>query len=197
MPISRTQNIIRKPSRALVDGKVVDPFDRREPNRKPPLHETPAHHRVQQRTQNTEGHFGQLNPIETDRAETAVHGFDGTVVVGKGVQFKGEIWNCERLIISGAAEGSFAASEVIIHEGGTVHASIVAERADIHGTVAGQLIATEHATLSGSSSFGGRLVYGGLSLDPGASLTGDLSKELDPSEQAAVESLSAQHSREE
>ena len=197
MPISRTQNIHRKPSRALVNGKVVDPFDRCEPNSKPALHEAPVHRKAQQPARNTEGHFGQLNPVETDRVETAMPASDGTVVVGKGVQFKGEIWNCARLVISGDAEGTFSASEVVIHEDGTVHASIVAERVDIRGTVAGQLIAIEHATLSGSSSFDGRLVYGDLSLEPGASLTGDLSKELDPSEQAAAESLAAQHSREE
>lgn len=197
MPINRPQNILRKPSRALANGKIVDPFDRRKSSPKPAIHEAPASRKMQQPAQNAEGHFGRPDPVETDRAETAIHGFDETVVFGKGVQFSGEIRNCARLVISGAAEGTFAASEVVVHEGGTVDASIVTERADIRGTVSGQLIALEHVSLRGSSSFDGRLVYGGLSLDPGASLTGDLSTELDPSDQAAAESLSAQHSREE
>lgn len=181
----------RKPSPAILNGEIVDPFARKDYDLERLRQAPPPSLKVAAGRPLDHPSPPQVEGTSQLDAGSVEH--DNAVVIGRGVQFKGEVWSCSRLVVAGSVEGAFAASEVVVHEGGSINASVVAERADIRGTMIGQLVAIERVDIRGTGSFHGRLVYGTLSLEPGAVITGNLTKQLDAAEQEAVNSLTAYH----
>jgi cytoskeletal protein CcmA (bactofilin family) len=174
----------RKPSKILLNGTIAEPFARStcEPG-------LPSD-KSQRSLRETETE-ASLSPIVEVDAPPRHYAPGHEVLIGAGVEFKGNIRNCERLVISGSVEGTLVASEVLIHSNATLNAAVVADRVDVFGTVSGRIIAVESVRFREGATFDGRLVYGKMIVETGATLTGDFSKSLDADEQQAVESLAA------
>lgn len=149
----------RKPSRILIAGRSVEPFSDLPEQRVPQSSALPQ------------------SPSGTPAASVPHHYAPcNELLVGAGVQIKGEVRNCSRMIISGSFEGTLLASEVLVHRNAVLRAAVIADRVDVFGNVTGEILAAESIHFRDCAVFEGRLVCGELSVEPGASLSGDLSQ---------------------
>lgn len=170
----------RKPSKILINGQAVDPFVNAGDNQpwEEPVEIKAAEPPARPITAATSGH-------DVPQHYAPSH----NVLIGAGVEFRGELRNCTRLVVSGTVTGTLVAEEVLIHQNANVDAAIIATRVDVFGKVEGRLVATECVRFRETASFDGRLVYSKLFVETGASLTGQFSRSLDADEQRAVEDL--------
>ncbi len=171
----------RKPSKILINGHAVDPFASSG-------HHQPWEEPVELKAADfpaAPDHCSQRHSHDAPQHYAPNH----NVLIGAGVEFRGELRNCSRLVVSGTVTGTLVAEEVLIHQNANVDAAIIAARVDVFGKVEGRLVATECVRFRETASFDGRLVYSKLFVETGASLTGQFSRSLDADEQRAVEDL--------
>ena len=99
---------------------------------------------------------------------------EGIVVVGKGASIVGEISNCSQVEIVGALEGKVVAAVVIVREGGWLKGQVYSDRAEVHGTIEGQLQVEDHLDIRATGDVSGELTYGKLSVASGGRLAGSV-----------------------
>lgn len=170
----------RKPSKILVNGHAVDPFVSAGDDQ-------PWMEPVDLKAAESPARPVTAAPSGDDVPQHYAPSHN--VLIGAGVEFRGELRNCARLVVSGTVTGTLVAEEVLIHQNANVDAAIIATRVDVFGKVGGRLVATESVRFRETASFDGRLVYSKLFVETGASLTGQFSRSLDADEQRAVEDL--------
>lgn len=105
------------------------------------------------------------------RAENAS---EGTLIVGEGIQVKGEIQSCTRLIVEGRVEASLEARELTVRAEGLYDGTAVVETASIGGTFTGDLTVKGLLTLESGGRVSGTLRYGELRIEQGGRLSGDV-----------------------
>lgn len=98
----------------------------------------------------------------------------GCVVVGKGASIVGEITNCSQVEIAGALEGKVVAEAVIVRAGGCLKGRVCSERAEVHGTIEGQVQVEDHLDIRSTGDVSGELAYGKLSVASGGRLSGSI-----------------------
>jgi len=111
---------------------------------------------------------------ETEASQPAETIGDGLVVIGKGAKIIGEITNCSQVEIAGALEGNVVAEAVIIRAGGRLKGTVYSERAEVHGTLEGQIQVQDHLDIRSTGHVSGELAYGTLSIEPGGRLAGNI-----------------------
>jgi cytoskeletal protein CcmA (bactofilin family) len=99
---------------------------------------------------------------------------DGLVVVGKGASIVGEITNCSQVEIAGALEGKVVAEAVIVRAGGCLKGHVCSQRAEVHGTIEGQVQVEDHLDIRSTGQVSGELAYGKLSVASGGRLAGTI-----------------------
>lgn len=109
---------------------------------------------------------------------------DGLVIIGKGTSMVGEINNCSRLEIEGSLEGHVVADSVVVRAGGRLKGSVRTERAEVHGTIEGQVSVQEHLDIRSTGQVTGELAYGKLSVAPGGYIAGSIEGYVQTNEQA-------------
>jgi cytoskeletal protein CcmA (bactofilin family) len=109
---------------------------------------------------------------ETPRPEES--NGDGVVVIGKGASIVGEITNCSQVEIAGALEGKVVAEAVIVRAGGCLKGQVCSERAEVHGTIEGEVQVEDHLDIRSTGDVSGELAYGKLSVASGGRLAGNI-----------------------
>jgi len=99
---------------------------------------------------------------------------EGTLIVGEGIQVKGEIQSCTRLIVEGKVEASLEAAELSVHQGGLYDGTAVVETACIGGTFTGTLTVSGLLVVKAGGRVSGTLRYGELRIEQGGRLSGDV-----------------------
>jgi cytoskeletal protein CcmA (bactofilin family) len=99
---------------------------------------------------------------------------DGDSRISAGLKINGEISGSSDLYIDGQAQGKirFAQAQVTVGSNGRVEADIEAREIEIHGTVTGNLKASERIRLGASSRVQGTLQTPRLGIEDGAKLRG-------------------------
>jgi cytoskeletal protein CcmA (bactofilin family) len=110
--------------------------------------------------------------IKNEAPEPVVNAVEGIVVVGKGASIVGEISNCSQVEIAGALEGKVVAAVVIVREGGWLKGQVYSDRAEVHGTIEGQIQVEDHLDIRATGDVSGELTYGKLSVASGGRLAG-------------------------
>jgi cytoskeletal protein CcmA (bactofilin family) len=87
---------------------------------------------------------------------------------------KGKIRNCRQMEIRGYFEGELAAEEVLVHHGGTFFGTLKSERADVAGSVQGEIFVKNLISIRSSGSVNGNVRYGQLAMEMGAGLSAEL-----------------------
>ncbi len=76
--------------------------------------------------------------------------------------------------IRGYFEGELAAEEVNVHQGGTFYGTLKSDRADVAGSVQGEVFVKNLISIRSSGSVNGQVRYGQLAMEMGADLSAEL-----------------------
>ncbi len=98
----------------------------------------------------------------------------GTLIIGQGIQVKGQIESCRSLIVEGRVEASVAAESIQVLKGGLFNGTAEVERADIAGTFEGTLTVSGQLAIRANGRASGRVRYDRLSVEGGGEISGDV-----------------------
>jgi cytoskeletal protein CcmA (bactofilin family) len=101
---------------------------------------------------------------------------DKRLIVGEGIQLKGEITACERLIVEGQVEVTMNATRALeIKPTGHFIGSCEVEEAEISGIYEGDLSVRNRLVVHKGGRVVGKISYGELELERGGEIAGELS----------------------
>jgi cytoskeletal protein CcmA (bactofilin family) len=113
-------------------------------------------------------------PAAPTMAETTDAG--KRLIVGQGIQMKGEITACDRLIVEGQVEVTLKATRMLeIKPTGHFTGSCEVEEADVSGVYDGNLTVRGRLIVHAGGRVTGDISYGEIELERGAQITGKLS----------------------
>ncbi len=95
-------------------------------------------------------------------------------IIQEDTVIKGKIRNCRQMEIRGYFEGELAAEEVNVHQGGTFYGTLKSDRADVAGSVQGEVFVKNLISIRSSGSVNGQVRYGQLAMEMGADLSAEL-----------------------
>ena len=98
------------------------------------------------------------------------------VVIGEGVNIKGEITNAEEVQIDGIADLTVKTENINVGSKGILNGSIEAKNADIWGKVEGDLKVSNTLTVQELGNVSGKIEYSQLQIKLGGNITGELVK---------------------
>jgi cytoskeletal protein CcmA (bactofilin family) len=97
------------------------------------------------------------------------------LIVGQGIQMKGEITACDRLIVEGQVEVTLKATRMLeIKPTGHFTGSCEVEEADVSGVYDGNLTVRGRLIVHAGGRVTGDISYGEIELERGAQITGKL-----------------------
>lgn len=98
------------------------------------------------------------------------------LVVGRDIKLKGaEITDCDTLVVEGRVEASMDARAVQIAESGVFSGTVNVDLAEIRGRFEGDLTARKQLVIHSTGRVTGRIRYGGIRIEEGGELAGDIS----------------------
>ena len=98
------------------------------------------------------------------------------LIVGKGIQLKGEITACDRLVVEGQVEVTMNATRALeIKPSGHFIGSCEVEEAEISGIYDGDLTVRGRLSVASNGRVTGKIRYGELELERGGQIAGELS----------------------
>jgi cytoskeletal protein CcmA (bactofilin family) len=95
-------------------------------------------------------------------------------IIQEDTVIKGKIRNCRQMEIRGYFEGELTAEEVNVHKGGTFYGTLKSDRADVAGSVQGEVFVKNLFNIRSSGSVNGQVRYGQLAMEMGADLSAEL-----------------------
>ena len=125
---------------------------------------------------------GQLSGInsatETHHATAQSLGeHEGHVLIGEGVHIKGEMRDCREIEIHGTVDGDLEAEVLIVHGNGQVEGNVSVDRAEVHGSVNGEVSVKSRLDVKAKGSVSGVIKYGELSVEVGGRVVGTLDEQ--------------------
>ncbi len=109
--------------------------------------------------------------LPTDRMPEA-----NKLFVGEGVTVREAVLSADTVTVDGVLEGDIATVNLVVNATGTIRGRIsVAKNAEIFGTVLERFDVKGDLIMRSGGSVAGTVSYGRLSLEQGASITGEIS----------------------
>jgi len=108
------------------------------------------------------------------RAERQESAPSGTLIVGEGIQVKGKIESCQRLVVEGHVEAAMAAEALEVLAKGFFEGTAEVEKAEIAGTFDGTLTVRGQLTIKESGRVSGTIRYGRILIEAGGEITGEV-----------------------
>jgi cytoskeletal protein CcmA (bactofilin family) len=97
------------------------------------------------------------------------------LIVGEGIQMKGEITACDRLVVEGHVEVTLKATRMLeIKPSGHFTGSCEVEEAEVSGVYDGNLTVRGRLTVHAGGRVTGDINYGEIELERGAQITGKI-----------------------
>jgi len=98
----------------------------------------------------------------------------GTLIVGQGIQVKGQVDSCRTLIVEGRVEASLAADTLDVRAEGRFKGSAEVENAEIAGSFDGTLMVRDLLTIKSGGRVSGTLRYARIHIETGGEIAGDV-----------------------
>ena len=99
----------------------------------------------------------------------------GTMIVGPGMAFAGEIGSCDRLIVEGSIDAALPKCQhVIIAETGLFNGHASTENADVHGRFEGELVVRKRLLIRAGGRVSGKITYGEIEIESGGVISGTI-----------------------
>ena len=103
------------------------------------------------------------------------------LTVGPGIQLKGEITNCDTLVVEGHVEASTKARTVKIAKTGTFIGDIEIDTAEVSGHFDGSLKAKERLMIRSTGRVSGKIRYNAIEIEAGGQISGAVQATSDES----------------
>lgn len=110
---------------------------------------------------------------------------DGSVLIGTGVEFKGELSVPNRATVNGIFEGQLKARELVVGKTGKVAGEIEVQDAEICGQVENTIAVGNKLTLRSTGSISGTVTYSNIMVEEGGLLAGQINK-IDQDEETVI-----------
>jgi cytoskeletal protein CcmA (bactofilin family) len=98
----------------------------------------------------------------------------GTLIVGQGIQVKGQVDSCRTLIVEGRVEASLAADTLEVRAEGRFKGTAEVATAEIAGSVDGTLTVRDLLTVKAGGRVSGTLRYARIHIETGGEISGDV-----------------------
>lgn len=99
-----------------------------------------------------------------------------TLTVGPNIKLKGvEVSDCDTLLVEGTVEATIDARVIRISQEGSFNGTADVDVVEIHGSFEGTLTVRDKLTVFGTGRVKGKIVYGKLVVEEGASISGEIS----------------------
>ncbi|MFQ5773056.1 MAG: polymer-forming cytoskeletal protein [Kiloniellaceae bacterium] len=115
----------------------------------------------------------------------------GTLIVGQGIQVKGEVESCRTLVVEGRVEASLKAEALEVLKGGLFKGTAEVERAEIAGAVEGALAVRGQLAITATGRASGRIRYARIAIEAGGEISGDVAVASAAEAEAETSSLTA------
>ena len=99
------------------------------------------------------------------------------LLIGRDITFKGQIGDCETLVIEGKVGASAKCHSFQVQEDGVYDGEIECETAEICGRVEGRIRIRGRLTIRSAGQLSGEITYGELDIATGGCLSGDIRHE--------------------
>ncbi len=98
-----------------------------------------------------------------------------TLVVGREIRMKGEIGNCEHVLIHGFAEAALSDCRAFeVSQGGTLKGSAEVQSAEVSGRFDGTLTVRGRLVVRAGGRVSGEISYAEIEIEPGGRLDGQI-----------------------
>lgn len=98
----------------------------------------------------------------------------GTLIVGQGIQVKGEIEACRTLVVEGRVEASIKAETLAVLKDGLFAGTAEVDQADIAGALEGALTVREQLSIAATGRVSGRIRYARIAIEAGGQIIGEV-----------------------
>ena len=103
-------------------------------------------------------------------------GSDGTIFIGTGVEFKGDMVVPGCASVDGKFEGTLKAKSLIVGQTGNVSGQISVETAEVRGAVGDNLTVQSKLVVRSTGSISGSVSYSKIMVEEGGELAGKIEK---------------------
>lgn len=113
------------------------------------------------------------DPVGSSQSSSINEG-GSKLVVGPNIKLKGEITDCDTLVVEGRVEATIDARVIQISERGAFKGSAEVDIAEIHGEYDGELTVRQKLVIYSTGKVSGMVRYGKLVIEEGGQLSGDI-----------------------
>lgn len=99
---------------------------------------------------------------------------NGALIVGEGIEVKGEIASCRSLTVEGRVEASLDAESLEVRKGGHFTGTAEVDTAQIAGVVEGTLTVRGQLTVGAGGRVSGTVRYARIAIEAGGEIAGDI-----------------------
>jgi cytoskeletal protein CcmA (bactofilin family) len=99
----------------------------------------------------------------------------GELVIGRGIQVKGQIGACKTLVVEGELDASVEVQTLLLLEGGLFKGTAVVDYAELAGRLEGKLTVQGKLHLKASARASGEIRYRRIVIEEGGEISGDIS----------------------
>jgi len=120
------------------------------------------------------GVVGLATLERVQRSERRESAPSGTLMVGEGIEVKGKIDCCRRLVVEGHVQATMAAETLEVLAKGLFEGTVEVDTAEITGTFDGKLTVRGQLTIKESGRVSGTIRYGRILIEAGGEISGDV-----------------------
>lgn len=99
------------------------------------------------------------------------------MTVGPGINLKGEISDCDTLVVEGTIDATLVGEILEVSEGGTFTGTANVAEAEINGRFEGELTVTGVLQIRSGGHVTGTIKYGRIEVDSGGEISGSVTRE--------------------
>jgi len=99
------------------------------------------------------------------------------MTVGPGIKLKGEVSDCDTLVVEGSVEATLTSEVLEVAEGGTFSGTATVTDAEIHGRFEGELTVTGVLQIRSTGHVTGTIKYGRIEVESGGEIAGTITRE--------------------
>ena len=96
------------------------------------------------------------------------------LIVGPGIRLKGEISECDTIIVEGCVEAATDSRVLQVAQSGSFTGTVAIDVAEIHGRFEGELTARQKLVIYATGSVAGTIRYGKIVIEEGGEMNGDV-----------------------